>query len=154
MYTCITRGELHGYCAELLLAGDGNVLRERDWSFRRCGSEELALSFFLHMCTVCSTLCTRANGRSGKLELQCEARDQLQPRCGWAAHTYATRGESEAWCRICLMLPSTYLRDGAALITLHLPSKMCATCASHTMHRTDQRQQARLSPKVTHCSEQ
>jgi hypothetical protein len=52
-----------------------------------------ALSFFLHMCTVCSTLCTRANGRSGKLELQCEARDQLQPRCGWAAHTYATRGE-------------------------------------------------------------
>src|SRR5438067_13058448 len=63
-------------------------------------------------------------------------------------HTHMPPGvKSEAWCRICLMLPSTYLRDGAALITLHLPSKMCATCASHTMHSTDQRQQARLSPK-------
>ena len=62
-------------------------------------SEELALSFFLHMCTVCSTLCTQANSRIGELELQCEARDQLQPRCGWAAHTYVTPGEIRG--RIC-----------------------------------------------------
>jgi hypothetical protein len=70
--------------------------------------------------------------RSGKLELQCEARDQLQPRCGWAAHTYATRGEIRG---LVPDLPnaSVYLLEGRRCSNNPSPTvkDVCHVCLAH-----------------------